>query len=139
MKPFKAIQRGWCFFHFPVRALILLMQLMVVFLTGAASYREIETVVRNEDFAQIRSMISADGGVDSDTGYLCLMVAALWNKQAVAEKLLALGVLPNTSPKYSREAGETPLTYAVFGAYENIVEFLLKRGADPNYRGDCLV
>jgi hypothetical protein len=116
--------------------LVVLVQAFSVFVAGAASYKDIEVAVRADDWSQIQSMITADGGVKSDAAALCLMVSSLWNKPALAEKLLATGVSSDASPVFSREAGETALTYAIFGAHENMVAFLLERGAHPNYRGD---
>jgi hypothetical protein len=119
----------------------LLLLLLTIAMSAAqahsASYKEIEVAVRSEDLAQLETVLGTDGGVKSDTGALCLMVSALWNKPAIAEKLLAKGVSVNASPTYSREAGETPLTYALFGDHEDMLAFLLARGANPNYRGDC--
>jgi hypothetical protein len=117
--------------------LIFSLQVMLGFASNAATYREIESAVRSENLVQIQSMIKTDGGIQSDTGARCLMVAALWDKQAIMEKLLADGVSVNASPIHANEAGETPLTYAIFGAHDDIVAFLLKQGANPNYRGDC--
>src|SRR5260221_6420137 len=116
--------------------LVVLVLGLSLLAAGAAAYKQIEIAVRADDWNQLQSMMATDGGVKSDTAALCLMVSALWNKQALAEKVLATGVSPGASPLFSREAGETPLTYAVFGAHENMVAFLLQRGAHPNYRGD---
>jgi hypothetical protein len=128
LKPF-SLRRGYA-------VLALLVQVTGFLQALATPYQEIETAVRNDNVAQIESMISTDGGVKSDTASLCLMVAALWNKQPLAEKLLSQGVSPNASPLYTHEAGETPLIYAIFGAHEKMVKFLLSHGANPNYRGD---
>jgi ankyrin repeat protein len=84
---------------------------------------------RDGDIMPVKLFLQAGMGpnVTNKNGETPLGVAARFNRQEVAEVLLAHGANPNTGEKWN---GATPLIWASVNGYPNIVKLLLEKGAD---------
>lgn len=61
-------------------------------------------------------------------GFTALHEAAIWNRKAIAEQLIAHGAMVNAKDNYER----TPLYFALSVGSLDVAKILLAHGADPN-------
>lgn len=113
--------------------------LFLCLLTGwtdayASTYAETQTALHSRDFSRILSLIKQDGGIRSETAAVFMYCAARDGEQDILEKLLAEGVPPDHLPAGT---GETALMQAVTARRQEMVSFLLKKGAKAGYVGHC--
>lgn len=92
--------------------------------------------IHTGDVRAVHLLLSAglDPNKPDNQGKLPLMEAAIKNRGAIVNNLLAKGADPNAKPdKY----GQTALMLAASLGHGEIVKILLAKGADPNLRDDA--
>jgi ankyrin repeat protein len=106
-------------------------------LFAGPSWHDVKSVVTNRDLARIESLIRENGGVTGFVANGFVLVSTEMAEQATLEKLLAMGVPVDGECKSGDYPGRTALIQAAINGNKDLIRFLLKKGANPNYVGNC--